>query len=185
MRGRFTLCGFARPRTALWLGLEMQASVLVRGEAELNAFLASLPFSRSCLASHTSQVARRLTARPPKSAPGVSRQIAFALGVDLRGDLASGTAPTLVVAATGDRLVAPEHSVELANGIPGARLAAVKGGHAATVEEPERTPAFLSGFLHDLHGRPRPAPSPTDSDGRPPGPGYRRMVPAPRCPHER
>ncbi|MDH6589435.1 pimeloyl-ACP methyl ester carboxylesterase [Streptomyces sp. SAI-133] len=185
VRGLFTLCGFARPRTTLWLGLEMWASVLVRGDAELNAFLASLSFSRSYLAAHTSQAARRLTARLAGSAPGVSQQIAFALGVDLRGDLAAVTAPTLVVAATGDQLVAPEHSVELADGIPGARLAAVKGGHAATFEEPERTLELLTGFLHDLHPRPHPAPSPTDPDGRPPGPGSRRSVPAPRRPHER
>ncbi|MET7694907.1 alpha/beta fold hydrolase [Streptomyces sp. NPDC005483] len=185
VRGLFTLCGFARPRTTLWLGLEMWASVQLRGESELNTFLASLSFSRAYLAAHTAQTARLLTARLAGSAPGVSQQISLALNTDLRGDLAAVTAPTLVVAATGDQLVAPEHSVELAEGIPGARLAAVKGGHAATFEEPERTLEILTEFLRDLHRRPRPAPSPTDSVGRPTGPGSPRTVPAPRRPHER
>ncbi|WP_020139609.1 hypothetical protein [Streptomyces sp. 351MFTsu5.1] len=40
VRNPFTRCGYARPRTTLRLGLEMWASVLVRDEAELNAFVA-------------------------------------------------------------------------------------------------------------------------------------------------
>ncbi|WP_078959695.1 alpha/beta fold hydrolase [Streptomyces sp. NRRL B-24085] len=185
VRGLFTLCGFARPRTTLWLGLEMWASVLARGDAELHAFLASLSFSRAYLAAHTSQEARRLTARLAGSAPGVSQQIALALGIDLRGDLAAVSAPTLVVAATGDQLVAPEHSVELAEGIPGARLAAVKGGHTATFEEPERTLELLTDFLRDLHRQPHHASSPADTGGRPPGAGSPRTVPASPRPRER
>jgi pimeloyl-ACP methyl ester carboxylesterase len=97
------------------------------------------------------------------TAPGTARQIALALAVDVRRDLPSVTAPTLVVAAAGDRFVAPKHAVDLADGLPGARLAAVRGGHAATFEEPDRTLEILTGFLRGLRSSPvgpRPLCSP-------------------------
>ncbi|MFD7409584.1 alpha/beta fold hydrolase [Streptomyces sp. NPDC059866] len=186
VRGLFTLAGFARPRTALWLSLEMWASLHARHDDELSDFLTSLSFSEDYLAAQTPEAARSLTARLAASAPGTAQQIAFALGIDVRGDLAAVTAPTLVVAAAGDQFVAPEHSVELAVGIPGARLAAVRGGHAAAFEEPGRTLEILTGFLRDVH-RPHPELSPTDTVRWPtaPGPRFLPTVPAPRHPHER
>lgn len=155
VRGLVTLSGFARPRTSLWLRLETWASLHSRRDDALNAFLTSLSFSEEYLASHTPETARHLAARLLSSAPGTARQIAFALGIDVRGDLPSVSAPTLVVAAAGDRFVAPEHSMDLVDGIPGARLAAVRGGHAATFEEPERTLEILTGFLRALRPLPR------------------------------
>ncbi|MFF4355078.1 alpha/beta fold hydrolase [Streptomyces sp. NPDC001530] len=187
VRGLFTLCGFARPRTTLWLGLEVWASLHVGDDDELGTFLTSLFFSEDYLDARTPEVARQLTARLVASAAGTAQQIAFALGIDVRGDLPAVTAPTLVVAAAGDRFVDPEHSVELANGIAGARLAAVKGGHAAACEEPGRTLEILTGFLRDVVHRAHPGVSPTDAVRWPAGPGPRRLptVPAPRHSHER
>ncbi|KOV71685.1 alpha/beta fold hydrolase [Streptomyces sp. MC1] len=150
VRGLFTLAGFARPRTTLWLSLEMWASLHARRDERLNPLLTSLSFSEEYLTHLTPREARQLTAKFAGSAPGTAQQIALALGIDVHGDLPAVAAPALVVASPGDRLVVPEHSLELAEGIPGARLAAVKGGHAATIEEPERTLEILAGFLRDI-----------------------------------
>ncbi|WTW24530.1 hypothetical protein OHU89_53810 (plasmid) [Streptomyces sp. NBC_00019] len=82
--------------------------------------------------------------------------------------------------------MAPEHSAELAHGVPGARLAAVKGGHAAAVEEPGRTLEILTGFLRDVVHRPHPGVSPADvrwpTASRP---RLRQTVPVPRHPRIR
>ncbi|MFB7507347.1 MULTISPECIES: alpha/beta fold hydrolase [Streptomyces] len=184
VRGLFTLAGFARPRTTLWLSLEMWASLHAHRDDKLSAFVTSVAFSEDYLADLTPEAARRLTARLVASAPGAAQQIALALRTDLRADLPSITAPTLVVSATGDRLVAPEHSVELAEGIPGARLAAVRGGHAATIEEPGRTLEILAGFLRDIR-RTRSADSATLVLPRPanPDPQLLPTSPQPRNPH--
>ncbi|MFH8625909.1 alpha/beta fold hydrolase [Streptomyces vietnamensis] len=136
VRGLFTLSGFARPRTTLWLQLEKWSSSLVGRDAALDAFLTSLTFPGA--------------ARREASAPGTAEQIALALGLDVRGDLPAITSPALVVAAMRDRLVDPEHSVELAEGIPDARLAAIGAGHTATVEEPDLIVELLTGFLRRI-----------------------------------
>ena len=185
VRGLFSLAGFARPRTTLSLGLEVWASLHTRHDDKLSAFLTSLSFSEEYLAGRTPEAARLLTARLAASAPGAAEQIAFALGIDVRGDLPAVAAPTLVVAAMGDRFVAPEHSVELAEGIPGARLAAVSGGHAATVEEPGRTLEILTGFLRDVHRFKLEVPR-TAAVLPPAGHGGRLpAIPRPRPPHRR
>lgn len=175
VRGLITLAGFARPRTTLWLCLEMWASLHHRRHDELSAFLTSLFFSEDYLAAHTPEAARQLTAQLVASAAGTARQIAFALGIDVRGDLPAVAAPTLVVAAAGDQFVAPERSVELAHGIRGARLAAVKGGHAAAFEEPMRTLEILTGFLRDVVHRAHPGVSPADNVRWPTGRGPRLL----------
>ncbi|MER7930710.1 alpha/beta fold hydrolase [Streptomyces sp. NPDC096057] len=183
--GLFALSGFARPRTALWLNLEMWASLHAGHDEKLNALLTSLSFSEEYLADLTPDAARELHTRLVTYAPGTAQQIALALGTDLRADLPTITAPTLVVAATGDRFVAPEHAVELAHGIPGARLAAVRGGHAATYEEPERTLEILRDFLQDLH--PARHGTTTAVLRRPANPaaGQTPIIPGPRNPHRR
>lgn len=190
VRGLFTLAGFARPRTTLWLSLEMWAALHARRDEKLSAFLTSLFFSEDYLAARTPEAARQLTARLAASAPGTAQQIAFALGIDICGDLPAVAVPALVVAATGDRFVAPEHSVELAEGIPGARLAAVRGGHAATFEEPGRTLELLTGFLREVHRsydvhRSGPEVLPTPAVTRPAGHGPRPLPTAPSSRHPR
>ncbi len=55
-------------------------------------------------------------------------------GVDTRADLPRITAPTLVVATTEDGLATPEHSRQLADGIPGAELVEIAAGHSIAAE---------------------------------------------------
>jgi pimeloyl-ACP methyl ester carboxylesterase len=63
---------------------------------------------------------------------------------DSTPDLATIDVPTLVVTSTGDRLIAPEVSAEMAGQIPGARLETLEGvGHLTNLEAPEAFTALL------------------------------------------
>ncbi|WP_121711840.1 alpha/beta hydrolase [Streptomyces sp. E5N91] len=177
VRGLFTLSGFVRPRAALWLHLEMWAARVARRDPTLDTHLTPLSFSEKYLSALTEQGARQQAARFAASAPGVREQIALALDVDLCGDLPAVTVPTLVVAAMADRLVDPEHSVELAERIPDARLTAVGAGHAAAVEEPGRVLEILTEFLREVNLRASTPPGHRSTAVRQPAP-----TPAPRRP---
>jgi pimeloyl-ACP methyl ester carboxylesterase len=78
-------------------------------------------------------VARILEGMPP----GTVDHFDLASRVDVRDDLARVTAPTLVVAPTGDRLVLPDSSHRLAAGIRGAELVELPGA-AHVLEEDDR-----------------------------------------------
>ena len=68
--------------------------------------------------------------------------------LDLRADLARITAPTLVVSATEDPALPPEHQQVIADGIPGAELLTLSpAAHLANLERPlEVTGALLGHF---------------------------------------
>ncbi|MFG3044830.1 alpha/beta fold hydrolase [Streptomyces sp. NPDC048241] len=59
--------------------------------------------------------------------PGMLDHFDLVSRVDVRADLGDLSAPALVVAPTGDRLVLPESSYRLAAGIPGAKLIELPG----------------------------------------------------------
>jgi pimeloyl-ACP methyl ester carboxylesterase len=64
--------------------------------------------------------------------------------IDSRPHLAAIKCPTLVVAARGDLLMPVEILQELADGIPGAKLAIVENsGHMASIEQPEAVTKLL------------------------------------------
>ncbi|WP_026257818.1 alpha/beta fold hydrolase [Actinopolymorpha alba] len=69
--------------------------------------------------------------------PGMVDHFDLVSRVDVREDLAQVSAPTLVVAPTGDRLVLPDSSYRLATGIPGARLIELPGA-AHVLNEADR-----------------------------------------------
>ncbi|MEV0280536.1 alpha/beta fold hydrolase [Streptomyces sp. NPDC050610] len=69
--------------------------------------------------------------------PGTVDHFDLVSRVDVRPDLGTLSAPTLVVAPTGDRLVLPESSYRLAAGIPDARLVELPGA-AHMLSEPDR-----------------------------------------------
>lgn len=68
-------------------------------------------------------------------------------GMDLREDLASITAPTLVIVATDDPSTPPSHGELIAASITGAEIARVSGRHLALVEEPDRFASLIRTFL--------------------------------------
>jgi proline iminopeptidase len=60
------------------------------------------------------------------------------------------TAPTLVIAGRDDFLFPPEHQLQLAQGIPGARRHIVEqAGHNAHEEQPAEVLAAIAGFVHE------------------------------------
>jgi 3-oxoadipate enol-lactonase len=74
--------------------------------------------------------------------------LGMAVRPDSTPDLATIDVPTLVVTSTGDRLIAPDVTAEMARGIPGARLETLEGaGHLSNVEAPEAFDALLIDHL--------------------------------------
>ena len=67
---------------------------------------------------------------------------------DARPLLASIKCPTLVLVGDRDTLTPPDLSKEMADGIPGARLAVIPDcGHLSTIEAPDAVNAALAGWL--------------------------------------
>jgi 3-oxoadipate enol-lactonase len=68
--------------------------------------------------------------------------------LDLRGELARITAPTLVIAAAADPATPPEHSRLIAAAIPGARLVVLeRGAHLAAIECADEVAALIESHL--------------------------------------
>jgi 3-oxoadipate enol-lactonase len=68
--------------------------------------------------------------------------------MDLRADLGSIRAATLVISAAHDPSTPPEHARAIAAGIPGARLVVLPdGAHLVNLETPDVVTALISGHL--------------------------------------
>jgi pimeloyl-ACP methyl ester carboxylesterase len=68
--------------------------------------------------------------------------------------------PTLVMAGRDDFLFPPEHQVELAAGIPNARLRIIeRAGHNAHEEQPAEVMQAVREFIHADVAVPAPAPA--------------------------
>lgn len=80
--------------------------------------------------------------------PAGSREhVDLVASVDVRAELAGIAVPTLVIATTLDRLVAPESSRELAGGIPGAELVEIAAGHDIVGEARDEWLTAIQKFL--------------------------------------
>ncbi|MFF3215411.1 alpha/beta fold hydrolase [Streptomyces sp. NPDC002886] len=143
VRALVLTAGFAVPDPVLALAAQLIKSLAAAGQWDDLARLALV----SCMspadlagidpAVLDQTVARTLTAMPP----GMLDHFDLVSRVDVRADLAEVSAPTLVVAPTGDRLVLPESSRRLAAGIRGAQLVELPG--AAHVLNPSDRAAWL------------------------------------------
>jgi 3-oxoadipate enol-lactonase len=137
---RLVLCctsAYLPPRQA-WT--DRAATVRARGmEAVVDAvldrwFTPALSKRRPQTVARTRQA---LLATPPEGYAGCCEAIATH---DLRGELASITAPTLVLAASADPATPPEHGRQIADSIDGARLVTLEEArHLAVVEQPEES----------------------------------------------
>jgi 3-oxoadipate enol-lactonase len=93
-------------------------------------------------------IAAMLKATDPEGYAGCAEAIGV---MDLRATIAAITAPTLVIAATGDPTSPPGHAAQIASAIPGARLIVVRGAaHLANYEAPGRITAALQAHLAPL-----------------------------------
>ena len=103
---------------------------------------------RSRLDDEGLQTLVRLMADETGAEAFVREQTAIIGRADSRPDLARIACPTLVVVGDGDELMAPGNSVEIADGIPGARLVTVaEAGHLSTLERPAQVTAALTEWL--------------------------------------
>lgn len=152
VRAPATVVGVALPRTTLRLNPETWASPHVRGDATLGVCLTALSFSESYLAALPAEVVQQVIEQSAGgSTPGSAEQIALPLGIDVREDLPATAMPTPVDGGHGGPVSWPRSSVELAEGIAGARLVRIPGGHAAVFEDPSGTGEALAGLLEGLH----------------------------------
>lgn len=81
---------------------------------------------------------------------------AAALGMaerpDSRPDLPTIDVPTLVITSDGDRLIPPEVSAPIAEAVPAAELAVIRGaGHLSNLERPDEFDALVRDF-RERHG---------------------------------
>lgn len=78
-----------------------------------------------------------------------ARQIEAIIGrADSRPSLTNIQVPTLVVAGADDKLITPDNSQEIADGIPGAKFETVEHcGHMGMIERPETYLRLLGDFL--------------------------------------
>ncbi len=155
VEGLVLTAGFVRPdhRTRLTLGLWRE---LLDGDRALLARFATLVAvgAPALEALSDEELAARLSAAEGFVPEGSPEQVDLAASVDTREDLPRIAVPTLVVATALDRLVPPEASRELAEGIPGAEYAEVESGHLIADEAPDAWLSLVRDFL-DRHGRAR------------------------------
>ncbi|MFD6226247.1 alpha/beta fold hydrolase [Streptomyces sp. NPDC060232] len=90
------------------------------------------------------QLVRETAASMP---PGAADHVALLEGADLRAEIATLDVPSLVIATTEDHLVPLPLQRELADALPGARLAELPTGHLPFAERPAEWAALVSGFL--------------------------------------
>ena len=103
-------------------------------------------FTPGYAAGHPDLVDRMRATIAGTSVEGYASCCAAIAGMDLRADLGSITAPTLVVSGADDPALPPEHQQLIADGIPGARLLTVSpGAHLANIERADQvTDALLA-----------------------------------------
>lgn len=143
-----TYNGYAKPHPTLRLELELWASMLARGDSDVGKLLVSFTFSDAFLTAMTDEQVNALAAgMAAHAAPGTAAQVDLALRLDVRDDLGRIRVPTLVISATEDAHIPPSQSREIADGIAGARLVTVTGGHGSIIEDPKQTLSALLGFL--------------------------------------
>jgi 3-oxoadipate enol-lactonase len=78
---------------------------------------------------------------------GTGDQADLTRRIDVRGDLANITVPTLVVVTTADTVISPALQRELAAAIPTAAIAELSTGHLPFTENPQEWLKVISDFL--------------------------------------
>ena len=128
--------------------LERAATVRAGGVAAIADAVLGRWFTPQFAAAHPEvieRMRRQLTSTPPEGYAGCCEAIA---DMDLRSDLPSIVAPTLVLAGGDDPATPPEHGRLVGGLIPGARFEVVSpAAHLATIERPDLTTAMILRFL--------------------------------------
>jgi pimeloyl-ACP methyl ester carboxylesterase len=147
--GLVLTAGFTYPDNRLRLAVRVWQDLLTIGDRELLArYLMLMGVGATHLnALAPDQVEAALTALAGFIPAGSLEHVDLVAGVDTRADLPRITVPTLVIATTEDGLAPPEHSRQLASGIPGARLVEISAGHNAAIEARDEWLAAILSLL--------------------------------------
>jgi 3-oxoadipate enol-lactonase len=104
-------------------------------------------FTEGFRAAHPAEVERTRAMVMATPAQGYAGCCAALRDTDLRRYLPQVAVPTLVIGGLHDSATPPERAQELADGIPGARLAMLDAAHLSVVEQPEAFGGLLQEFL--------------------------------------
>ncbi|ULR52151.1 alpha/beta fold hydrolase [Streptomyces deccanensis] len=146
--GPFAVLGFS-------LGTLVAVRAAVRHPERVTALVLTAGFARPD--DHIRGLLPGWRAEEP---PALHPHIDLIPTLDITGDLAEVTVPTLVVATTADSMVLPEGSRTLAAGIRGARYTEIDSDHVVMVERPDEWLKPVLDFLHSL-----PHSKGTDGEG--------------------
>lgn len=131
----------------LWV--DRAAAVRSAGLASVSRQIVGRWFTAAYEAAHPATVARFVTTLEQDVAPeGYAGCCDAIAALDLRPQLASITAPTLVVAGAEDPATPPWHGAVIASAVPGARLRVIRGAsHLANVSPAAEFTATLLAHL--------------------------------------
>jgi len=132
----------------MWTGRAKQ--VRAEGMAAIAEGSIGRWFTRDWIDANPEQAGelRQMTATTP--AEGYASCCEAIAGLDLTGDLATITAPTLVISGADDAALPPDHGARIAEGVPGARFEVLD--HAAHLGSWEQAERFTGLLLDHLEG---------------------------------
>ncbi|WP_051400132.1 alpha/beta fold hydrolase [Haloechinothrix halophila] len=136
--------------------LTEESASRMRARARERARLGRLAFARErgprLTAPHANPdvVEQVITLMSELRLPGYAAAVESMAETDHSDALAHLSVPTLVVVGAQDRVTGVAESRALAEGIPGARLRIIPGGHAANQEHPGEFNAAVREFLSDV-----------------------------------
>jgi pimeloyl-ACP methyl ester carboxylesterase len=147
--GLVLTAGFAFPDNRIRLAVQIWRDLLAADDRMLLARYLTLvgtgathlnALSRSDVEAGVAALADFVPAGSPE-------HVDLVAGVDTRADLPKIAVPTLVVATAEDGLATPDHSRQLAAGIPDAELVEIAAGHSIGVEARDEWLAAIRSFL--------------------------------------
>jgi pimeloyl-ACP methyl ester carboxylesterase len=147
--GLVLTAGFAHPDNRIRLAARIWRDLLAAGDRVLLArYLTLVGTGATHLnALGPAQVEAAVSALADFVPAGSPEHVDLVTAVDARSDLPRVKAPTLVVATAEDGLAAPEHSRQLADGIPGAELVEIAAGHSIAAEARDEWLAAIRSLL--------------------------------------
>ncbi|TWF76115.1 pimeloyl-ACP methyl ester carboxylesterase [Pseudonocardia hierapolitana] len=147
--GLVLTAGFTYPDNRIRLAVRIWQDLLAAGDRTLLArFLTLVGTGPGHLnALSPADVEAAVAALADYIPEGSPEHVDLVAAVDTRADLPKIAVPTLVVATTEDGLATPEHSRQLAAGIPGAELVEIAAGHGIGVEARDEWLAAIRSHL--------------------------------------
>jgi 3-oxoadipate enol-lactonase len=132
---------------------ERAALVSAEGTAGIAPTVVGRWFTENFKAAHPDDLAAFIATLSASPREGYVATCLAIEGMDLRADLTSITAPTLVIGGADDQSIPPPHQEAIAAAIPGARLVILEhAAHLASFERADEVNALLLDHLSDDGG---------------------------------